>query len=233
MKYDKQIQAKTLRLQGKSINYIAKTLSVSKSSVGAWVQDIQITNEQKEDLQKSKYSYFRDHYNDDKKNLALVKRENNQLIGRETAKEKDILHCIGCMLFWAEGSKKKNQIVFTNSDNYMMKLFVRFLKEKFGIKNEEISLHINCYLNNQDDIKNNITYWVNELNLSGCKIAKPTIKITTNNIENFGVCRVTICNTKIVQQIYGAIQEYAGFDNGFGLENKRTKQTHCKDLVSP
>lgn len=227
MKYDKQIQAKTLRLQGKSINYIAKELGVSTSSVCAWVKDIQLSDEQKQELQQSKYSHFREHYNDDKKSLALSKRKNNQLIGRETAKKKDTLHCMGCMLFWAEGSKKKNQIVFTNSDNYMMKLFVRFLKEKFDIKNEEISLHINCYLNTQDDIKNNITYWVNELDLSGCKIAKPTIKITTNNIENFGVCRITVCNTQIVQQIYGAIQEYAGFDNSLGLENKKTRQVHC------
>lgn len=230
MKYDKQKQAQALRLQGKSINYIAKELGVSTSSVCTWVKDIQLSDEQKQELQQSKYSHFREHYNDDKKNLALSKRKNNQLIGREAAKEKDILHCIGCMLFWAEGSKKKNQIVFANSDNYMMKIFVRFLKEKFGIKNEEISLHINCYLNNQNYIQNNITYWTNELNLGGCKIAKPTIKITTNNIENFGVCRVTICNTNIVQQIYGAIQEYAGFDNGLCLENKRTRQTHGETL---
>jgi hypothetical protein len=28
----------------------------------------------------------------------------------------------------------------------------------------------------------------------------------------YGTCRLTVCDTQLVQSIYGAIQEYAGFD---------------------
>ena len=28
----------------------------------------------------------------------------------------------------------------------------------------------------------------------------------------YGTCRVSVCRTRIVQHIYGAIQEYGGFD---------------------
>ena len=54
MKYEKQIKAKELRAQGKSVNYIAKELSVSKSSVILWTQDVVLTLEQLEDLKKNR-----------------------------------------------------------------------------------------------------------------------------------------------------------------------------------
>jgi hypothetical protein len=28
----------------------------------------------------------------------------------------------------------------------------------------------------------------------------------------YGTCRLVVCDTSVVQSIYGAIQEYAGFD---------------------
>lgn len=28
----------------------------------------------------------------------------------------------------------------------------------------------------------------------------------------YGVCTLTVCSTRLVQHIYGAIQEYGGFD---------------------
>lgn len=48
------------------------------------------------------------------------------------------------MLYWAEGSKKRNQLQFSNSDPAMARFFVDFLKKYFGLGGDEI--RITCHL---------------------------------------------------------------------------------------
>jgi hypothetical protein len=223
MKFDKQQEAKSFRKDGKSITWIAKQLGVSKGSVSLWVKDLELTIDQKNQLLASQTNNFKYIYNNSKQKQFLSKREENQEIGRNKAKEKDTLHCMGCMLFWAEGTKDKNRIAFTNSDANMLKLFVRFLKETLSIQNDQISMTVNCFLNNENDIAEVINWWITELNLQGARQTKPTIKITNDPILNHGVCRITVFNTELAQQLYGAIQEYGSFTNGMCLENKRSR----------
>jgi len=223
MKFEKQLEAQKLRREGKAITYIAKELGVSKSSVSLWVKDIQLTDEQKQQLTSAKSYNFKDELGEKKKEAALNLRKTYQEEGKQQALTGNLLHCMGCMLFWAEGTKNKNTITFTNSDVNMMKLFIKFLHECLNVTNKQISVHINCYLPKKEDIEKVNNFWIEQLNIAGAKFIKPTIKITKQEILNNGVCRVTIHNTKLVQQIYGAIQAYVGFDNGLGLENKRTR----------
>lgn len=223
MKFDKQVKAKELRQQGKSINFIADELQVSKSSVSVWVKDIILTDQQIQDLLRNKRGNFIE-ANKVKSTKALVKRQSCQEAGKQKAKEQNLLHCMGCMLFWAEGSKSKNQIAFTNSDIHMMKLFARFLKESLGVKSEQISMRINCFLNNESEIDSVHDYWIKELDIDGCNIHKPTIKITNESVDNFGVCCLMVFDTILAQELYGAIQEYGGFNNQMCLNNKRTRK---------
>lgn len=224
MKYEQQLQAKKLRTEGKSINLIAKQLGVSKGSVSLWVKDIILTEDQKIKLSEAKSYNFRYGTNEVKKQNALKQRQNYQEIGKLKAQEKELLHCMGCMLFWAEGSKNKNKIAFTNSDVNMMKLFVKFLKESLKVQNKQISIRINCFLHDLKDMENVHAFWIQELNLEGAIFNKPTIKITKEPITNNGVCCITVHNTELAQQLYGAIQTYADFNNGLCLDNKRTRK---------
>lgn len=224
MKFDKQIKAKELRKQGKAVTAIAKELGVAKSSVSVWVQDIQLTPKQKEKLLESQYGNFKDKFGEEKHLKALEIRKAYQEEGRIKAQNEDLLYCIGCMLFWAEGTKNKNTITFTNSDVNMMKIFSKFLKEKLLIPNDKISMHINCFVNKHEEIGAVRDYWINELNIHGCNLRKPTIKLTDNQVENYGICSLTINNTQLAQQLYGAIQEYGGFNNNLCLNNKRTRK---------
>lgn len=45
------------------------------------------------------------------------------------AAERDWLHVAGCMLYWGEGNKGKNDLAITNSDPDLLRLFLRFLRE--------------------------------------------------------------------------------------------------------
>jgi hypothetical protein len=50
------------------------------------------------------------------------------------------------MLYWAEGSKRRNSVVMTNSDADLLRRFVDFLRTWHGVRNQSTTLSVNCYL---------------------------------------------------------------------------------------
>lgn len=116
MKRQLQDQARQMRLEGLAIKEIEKALGVSRSSVSLWVRNIQLNDEQKAQF-KTRQRYF-----DSKKPGASTNSERFRNLrrlfqeeGRKRAKENNLLHLAGCMLYWAEGAKTKNK--FSESRN--------------------------------------------------------------------------------------------------------------------
>lgn len=227
MKSEQRQKARELRNQGLAINKIAKELNVSKSSVSTWVRDIKLSQEQMENLEQQN-PIFNRQINGAKgrADKARIIRIQYQEDGKLKAKENNLLHQAGCMLYWAEGSKSRNQCKFTNSDINMMKLFIKFLRECFQISNELIAITINCYTTNgltKEEIEN---YWLSELQLDQSCLRKGQENNRPRSVTNairynkllYGICNITISRQAIVQHIYGAIQEYASFNNHYMLE---------------
>jgi len=123
------------------------------------------------------------------------------------------------MLYWAEGSKSRNDVRLTNSDARMVRLFCKFLVESLGIDLHDIRVAINVYTNNGLTIRDIENHWLGMLGVPRSCLRKHTLNhIPTSSSGRargrlpYGVCRVSVCNTHAVQHIYGAIQEYGGFD---------------------
>ena len=53
------------------------------------------------------------------------RRLDAQRDGSARGRAQDPLHQAGCMLYWAEGSKSRNKVVFTNADRDMVAFFLR------------------------------------------------------------------------------------------------------------
>lgn len=217
---DDKKKARELRQQGLSLKQISEQLNISKGSLSPWVRDIILTEEQ------YKLLHNRRNLNSKKASLAnqekcLEKRKEYQKIGKEKAKEKNPLHIAGCMLYWAEGGKKgnKSSIQFTNSDPFMVKLFLNFLKNNFNITNNMISISLRHYTD-LISIEEAHSYWLNILNLPKECLRKSIIdyqfkwsKNKKHGYMKYGCCRLCVHRTEIIQQIYGAIKEYAGIDD--------------------
>jgi hypothetical protein len=123
------------------------------------------------------------------------------------------------MLYWAEGSKGRNTIGFTNSDPHMLVLFRRFLTDATAIESDEILLAINVYTNNGLTIEEIERYWLELLDLPATSARKhmtnhmPTSSSgRARNKLPYGVCTLRVHSTWMLQHIFGAIQEYAGFN---------------------
>lgn len=199
-----------------SINRIAVEVGAAQSTVSYWVQDIELTPEQKlANTANSARSR-----NDSWSALNRRRRSQYQEEGRRRARLGEPLHIAGCMLFWAEGSKSRNTLQLANSDPAMMVMFVRFLRECFGLTADDFRFSLNVYTNNGRSIDEIESYWIDLLSLSRRCARKHMLNHSPTSSSGkkknklpYGVCTLSVKrSTWLVQHIYGAIQEYSGID---------------------
>lgn len=212
-----RLQARKLRQQGKSIKEIAKEIGVSPSTVSRWTRDIELTPQQIKNLEHQQKQWGNQNKGAQKsKTLARENRQQYQQAGRDVAKEADILHMQGCLLYWTEGSKDRNRLEFVNSDVNMMKLFLKFLTNSLNVSKSDVILRVHCHTQDHTEITNIKLYWSNQLNVPLSAFKYTYIKEGSDSRKNrldYGICSIRIDNTELVQHIFGAIQEYGGFDN--------------------
>jgi hypothetical protein len=208
---------------------IAAQLGVSPSSAYAWTSDIQLTEEQKaanlrgprgplnpEDIRRRADAWSA---------RCRQRRAASQQEGRAAARRGDPLHLAGCMLYWAEGARARNAIHFTNSDPRMAAFFRRFLVEALHIPPGHIRLSINVYTNNGMSIDQIERYWLHLLDLPKSSARGHMLNHMPTSSSGrakkklpYGVARLSVHRTEKVQHVYGAIQEYAGFDEPVWLD---------------
>jgi len=124
------------------------------------------------------------------------------------------------MLYWAEGSKGRNEVAFSNSDAAMVRAFIDFLRDHFQLPDEVFRIRINVYLGNGLTLDEVHAHWLDQLRLPPGCLRKGVIDhfptSSSGNRKNklpYGVCTLKVAkSTWLVQHIFGAIQEYAGFD---------------------
>lgn len=212
-----QQQAQKLRRQGFSVKEIEKQLGVSRSTVSLWVRDVELTEVQKAHLAERQHAATAKKPGAEANAIRFRNlRRQYQEAGRIRAREGRFLHHAGCMLYWAEGEKSKNTLHFVNSDPNMLLLFMRFLREEMCVSNDEISLRIHCHTSDAMEMKRIERFWIELLGLSEENVKKTYTKRkgeSTKRVLEYGVCGIKVHSTELVQHIYGAIQEYGGFEN--------------------
>jgi hypothetical protein len=216
-------RARELRQAGMPYKRIAARLGVSPSSVHLWTKDIELTDDQvAANLRGPGGPQNPEHVRRRAAAWAArcrAVRAVSQEEGRAAARTGDLLHLAGCMLYWAEGAKARNAIQFTNSDPYMLRFFRRFLVDALGVETADIHMSINVYTTNGMDIEEIERYWLDLLALpKSCTRGHMLNHMPTSssgrakNKLPYGVVRLGVHRTAMVQHIYGAIQEYADFD---------------------
>jgi hypothetical protein len=207
-----------------SMKAIAHEVGASLSSVSRWVRDVELTVDQRAALEAQA---FNGHVKGRAVNAA-VRRDVRVLAqeeGRYLAERREALHIAGCMLYWAEGAKDRNQIRFTNSDPEMARFFVKFLRTYFSLTDENIKITCNLFADHLDRQREIEQFWLDTLQLPRSSLCKSTVNVYSKyskkkraNKLPYGTCRVVVSRTRIVQSIFGSIQEYAGFERSAWLE---------------
>lgn len=129
------------------------------------------------------------------------------------------MHVAGCMLYWAEGSKERNCLQFVNSDPAMARFFVTFLRDYYGVRDEAVRVSCNLFADHVERQREIEQFWLDTLELPVSCLRKSTVNVYSKYSQKkrkgrlpYGTVRVVVHSTEVVQQIYGAIQEYGGFE---------------------
>jgi transposase-like protein len=218
MKTTERERARKLRREeGASVKELAGLLGVSKSSVSLWVRDIELTEPQYLALRRRMGGRIEGSRENAVR--ALARRRTEQNSGRRAAHRGDLLHAAGCMLFWAEGSRNRNVVEFTNSDPAMVSFFLRFLRESYRVPDAKITVTCNLFADHVERQREIEKFWLDQLGLPRECLRKSSVNVYSKyskkkrrNRLPYGTCRLKVCDTRVVQSIYGAIQEYAGFE---------------------
>ena len=123
------------------------------------------------------------------------------------------------MLFWAEGSRSRNRVEFVNSDPAMIKFFLHFLRSCYAVPDSKVAVTCNLFADHEARQREIEDFWLGVLGLPRTRLRKSTVnrysKYSQKKRRNklpYGTCRITVGDTALVQDLYGAIQEYAGFE---------------------
>jgi hypothetical protein len=198
---------------------IARIVGCSVSSVSCWTRDIELTPDQCAGLRSRNPAINGQIVAASNRSRARRKREACQLVGRIRAQEADHRHLAGCMLYWAEGSKNRNSVQFVNSDPAMVRFFVAFLRTYYRVADESFRVDCNLFADHVQRQREIEQFWLDTLGLPASCLRKSTVNVYSKYSQKkrknrlpYGTVRVCVHSTAIVQQIYGAIQEYGGFE---------------------
>lgn len=216
---EKRLEARRLRVQGMLVKDIAVRLGIRRETASRWVRDIHLTELQLEDIASTHESaQYLGRLKGAKHNQekAIQRRKEYQQAGREMAKQGRLLHLKGCMLYWAEGAKSRSNVYLVNSDPNLLSLFINFLRVELELPSDAIGLIIHCHMQDSIEVSKVEQYWLNTLNMPSTSLEKTQFKRGSNTRKNvlpYGLCGIRVSSVKIAHHIYGAIQEYCGFDN--------------------
>lgn len=136
----------------------------------------------------------------------------------------DPLFVTGCMPYWAEGAKGRNQVKFANSDPEMVRLFVRFLRTYWNV-DDTIRVTCNLFADHLERQREIEDFWLKTAGVSRTSLCKSTVNVYSKYSQKkrqnrlpYGTCRITVSRTRIVRGIYGGIQELGGFTRDAWLE---------------
>ncbi len=188
-------QARLLRKQNLSYGAIVKKLGVSRSTLFTWIGG----------MKRPGYitaSDMRLHMKRIQKLATIaIKRERVERLEAITARVKKevslfpiknvtYLKSMLSMLYWAEGSKGRGQIIFANTDPRLALLFLTMLRKVYKI--DESKLRVRLHLHSYHDVGKSRKFWSDLLQISESKFGKIYMKErskTKKFRENFaGIC---------------------------------------------
>lgn len=123
------------------------------------------------------------------------------------------------MLYWAEGAKQRNSLKVTNSDPELLAFFAGFLETELDVPRADMKLACNLFADHIEQQREIEGYWLAKLGLPQTSLRKSTVNVFSEYSKKkrigrlpYGTAALLVHSTRIVQTIYGSIQEYGGFD---------------------
>jgi transcriptional regulator with XRE-family HTH domain len=224
VKTEERLRARQLRARGWSVKEIERELNVSRASVSLWVRDVPLDERQRAILaQRTRMGPLIAAAR--KAARAREVRRGYQEHGRQLVRERDASYAAGCMLYWAEGSKSRNTAQVVNSDPELLAFFAGFLRTHFVVASDSMRLCCNLFADHLERQRQIEEFWLARLELPRSSLTKSIVNSYSKYSQKkrngklpYGTARLSVHSSRIVQTIYGSIQEYGGFERPAWLD---------------
>ena len=132
-------------------------------------------------------------------------------IKKHLTDDEERLKIAGAMLYWAEGTLKGCTVDFANSNPEMIKIFLKFLREICGAKEERLRVYL--YTHSSSNIEELKKYWHSVTNISLTQFTKPYIRKENPNVSNrkmlYGMVHIRYNDKKLLDTIDSWIKDCA------------------------
>jgi len=225
MRTDKN-QALKLRLAGRSYNEITKTLSVPKSTLSGWFTGLELSTKAQSRIRERVHSgSLAGLINRNKRQTHLAKQRTQNT---RTVAQKEIGHLssrdllvLGVALYWAEGYKRpiiKNgkartyhSVSLTNSDPYLVKVFLKFLRKTCAVAETKIIASVRIYQHQNE--QHLLKFWSKITNIPQSQFKKFYYGISKSsqgkrpfNILPYGTIQISVYDSSLYHRIMGWIE---------------------------
>lgn len=214
MKIVEKEKARILRRKGYSLNQIVKETGFSKTSVSAWVRDIELTDKQKrglsergrsiESVEKRRKSRLTNELRKTKNVMDGAKKDYHKISQEE-------LKLIGVILYLGEGAKKKRGTAsVANSDPDVIRIMMRFFREICEVPEKKFRGHIHTF--EHADIKKTEKYWSRVTGIPITQFYKTYVKPSAASLQKrktlpFGTFDLSVNDAKLLLKILGWIEK--------------------------
>ena len=204
-------KARTLRGQGKSYSEIKEVLKVGKGTLSAWLADMPLTPTQMRtarDFNPRRIERFRE-------TMSKKRDARLQISYKRAAKDIGILSrrdifISGLHLYWVEGLKaSRGRVGIANTDPSVVIAFKNWI-ESLGVPASQLRVTLHLYTDM--NVKKEILYWSNVLNVPAKQFRKPYIKnskltgLTYKTGYGHGTCNLLFENMPMWEYITMALR---------------------------
>lgn len=171
VKENLKIKAIELRKQGKTYSEILKVIPVAKSTLSDWLKKVGLSIPQKQVITEKRKAAQRKGA-DAQRNKRIKKQRaliENAIKDIKSISKRE-LWLIGIALYWAEGSKEKENhpgsgVAFSNSDPKMNAIFIKWLRECVNISDSDIAIDLYIHESHKDNVEIVLKKWSEILKL--------------------------------------------------------------------
>lgn len=214
-----RLKARKLRKRGISVKKIAQTLGISKSTASEWVRDVILTVEQLETLRQAslkggELGRIKGAFVQKQRRIRLIEDLKKLGIEQLSGLASREFMVAGLALYWGEGNRKSNRgVSFCNSDPRMVKFFIRWLTDCFGVAIHELRCRVGINLIHHKRDKIVKEYWSEVTNIPLEQFRNTSFKrvknkkVYENFNEHYGTLTVEVAKSRVLYyKVLGLIE---------------------------
>lgn len=211
-----KLQAIKLRKNGKSHNYIRKSLNIPKSTLSLWLKNIKLTQPQKEKLHqnwkkgliKARKHASISHKKARKNRISKIEIEVKDFINSLNINKK-ALELFLAGLYLGDGFKVTGRLALGSSNPQIALLFITILRKIYNVQEKKIRIAI--YARADQNSKTLINYWSKLLKVPKKQFHKTQFDKRTLNKKTYseykGVCAVNYFDINLQRRILAISEE--------------------------